>query len=76
MAHFYNGEPTDTFIVRRVGTCIYAEVHGRNEIENTSGVPVSDIVGNKAVATGSKLGLGSINWLGLTKALLEPFGHG
>lgn len=75
VAHFYNGESTNTFIVRRVGTCIYAEVHGRNETENTVDVPILDSVRNKAVAIGSKMGLGSLNWLGFTKALLEPFGQ-
>lgn len=73
VAHFYNEESTNTFIIRKVGTCIYAEVHGRNEIENTSEVPVLDISRNKAVAIGGKLGLGKINWLGFTQALLEPF---
>ncbi|SDF08932.1 hypothetical protein SAMN05421636_11151 [Pricia antarctica] len=73
VAHFYNGEASSTFIVRRVGTCIYAEVHGRNEIENTSTVPVMDTIRNKAVAIGSKLGIGNLNWLGFTQALLEPF---
>lgn len=72
VAHFYNEEASNTFIVRRVGTCIYAEVHGRNEIENTSDVPVLDLVRNKAIAIGSKHGLGSLNWLAFTQALLEP----
>lgn len=73
VAHFYNGEASSTFIVRRVGTCMYAEVHGRNEIENTSTVPVLDTIRNKAVAIGSKVGIGNLNWLGFTQALLEPF---
>jgi len=49
------------------------EVHGRNEIENISEVPVLDSVRNKVVAIGGKLGLGEINWQGFTKAMLEPF---
>ena len=73
IAHFYNGQATSTFIVKRIGTCIYAEVCGRNEIDNTTEVPVLDVVRNKAVAVGSKLGFGKLNWLGLTVALLEPF---
>lgn len=75
VAHFYDEEATSTFIIRRAGMCIYAEVHGRNEVGNTSGVPVLDTVRNKAVAIGAKFGLGHINWLGFTQALLEPFGH-
>jgi len=73
ISHFYTEESTNTFIVRRVGTCIYAEVHGRNERENTSDVPLMDSLRNKAVAVGGKLGLGKINWFGFTEALLKPF---
>ena len=73
VAHFYNKESTNTFIVRRIGTCIYVEIHGRNQIENTSDAPLLDIVRNKAVAIGSKFGIGSLNWIGFASALLEPF---
>ena len=73
VAHFYNKDSTNTFIVRRIGTCIYAEVHGRNQIENTSEGPILDIVRNKAIAIGSKFGFGSLNWIGFANALLEPF---
>jgi len=72
VAHFYTGESTNTFIVRRIGDCIYSQVHGRNEIENTSEVPLLDTVRNKAVAIGGKMGIADLNWLGFTKALLEP----
>lgn len=73
VAHFYSEASTNTFVIRSMGTCIYIEVHGRNEIENTSEVPVMDSVRNKAVAIGGKLGLGKINWEGFTQAFLEPF---
>lgn len=73
IAHFYTDAATNTFVVRQLGNCIYAEVHGRNEIENTSDVPLLDLARNKTVAVGSKLGIGNVNWLGFTKALLEPF---
>lgn len=73
VAHFYSGDSTNTFVIRRIGTCIYAEVHGRNETENTSGVSVLDAVRNKVVAIGGMLGLGKMNWQAFTKALLEPF---
>jgi len=73
IAHFYSEASTNTFVIRRVGACIYAEVHGRNETENTSEVPVLDTVRNKVVAIGGMLGLGEMNWQGFTMALLEPF---
>lgn len=72
VAHFYKGESTNTFIVRRIDKCIYIEVIGRNQLENTSDVPMLDLVRNKAVALGSKFGIGNLNWLGFTNALLEP----
>ena len=72
ISHFYNAEATNTFVIRRLGNCIYIEAHGRNQTENTSDVPLLDQVRNKAIAVGSKLGLGSLNWLGFTSALLEP----
>ncbi len=75
VAHFFTEESTNTFVVRRIGSCIYAEVHGRNEIENISDAPLLDTMRNKAVAIGSKIGLGDLNWLGFTKALLEPFNN-
>ncbi len=73
IAHFYTEDASNTFIVRKVGTCIYAEVHGRNELENSTNGPLMDNLRNKAVAVGSKVGLGNLNWLGFTKALLRPF---
>lgn len=73
VSHFYTEAATNTFIVRKVGTCIYAEVHGRNEVENVNEAPLLDKLRNNAVALGSKLGIGNLNWLGFTKALLEPF---
>ena len=73
VSHFYNQESTNTFIVRRLGTCIYAEVLGRNQIENTTDGPFLDIIRNKAIAIGSKIGFGSLNWMGFTQGLLEAF---
>ena len=73
IAHFYTEDASNTFIVRKVGTCIYAEVHGRNELENSTNGPLIDNLRNKAVAVGSKLGLGNLNWLGFTESLVKPF---
>ncbi len=71
IAHFYTKKSSNTFIVRRIGSCIYAEVHGRNEEENTANVPVLDTIRNKAITVGAKLGMGGLNWLLFTKALLK-----
>lgn len=71
-AHFYTSDSTNTLMVRRTGQCLYAEVHGRNEVENTSGVPPFDALRNKLVAKGGILGIGSLHWQRFTNALLEP----
>lgn len=73
IAHFYNDATTNTFIIRRIGNCLFAEVHGRNETDNVENLPFLDLVRNKAVAIGGKFGLGNLNWFGFTLALLEPF---
>lgn len=73
VAHFYKSSSSNTFIIRRIGNCIYTEVHGRNETQNTSDVPILDTARNKAVAIGSKMGIGNLNWVGFTNALLKPF---
>ncbi len=71
VAHFYTEASTNTFIIRRIGTCIYAEVHGRNQIQNTAEVPILDTMRNKAISVGANLGLGGLNWLAFTNALLK-----
>ncbi|AFL82548.1 hypothetical protein Aeqsu_3113 [Aequorivita sublithincola DSM 14238] len=70
---FYTEESTNTFIVRRIGTCIYAEVHGRNLQENSKDVPLTDLVRNKAIVIGSKIAIRNLKWVALTEALIEPF---
>lgn len=71
VAHFYTEKSSNTFVIRRVGTCIYAEVHGRNQVENTSAVPMLDTIRNKAIQVGASLGMGGLNWLGFADALLK-----
>ena len=73
VAHFYTEDASSTFIVRRFGTCIYAEVHGRNAVENCTDGDLLDNLRNKSVAIGSKLGIGNLNWLAFTESLLRPF---
>lgn len=72
IAHFFKENASNTFIIRRIGDCIYAEVHGRNETINISDVPLLDSIRNIGINMGSKIGLGGLNWLALTEALLEP----
>lgn len=75
VAHFFTSNSSNTFIIRRIGTCIYAEVHGRNEENNTSNVPVLDKIRNKAITVGAKLGLSGMNWQVFTNSLINPERH-
>lgn len=71
VAHFYDDKSSNTFVVRLIGMCMYSEVHGRNQIENTFYVLILDVVRNKAVAIGSRMRIERLNWLTLVIALAE-----
>lgn len=70
-AHFFTDDASSTFIVRREGNTIYAEVHGRNERANTNSENIIDKARNLIVATGAMLGLSEVQWKSLTKVLLN-----
>ena len=71
VAHFFNEDATSTFIVRRMGKRVSFSYHGRNEVSNTSEVPVIDKVRNAVVALGAEAGLSELFWSGLVKAMLQ-----
>lgn len=71
-AHFYTNEATSTFVVKRKGNTVTAEVHGRNEVPNTEATGLWDKVRDVAVAVGSILGLSNQQWKNLTEGLLKP----
>lgn len=71
VAHFFTNEATSTFIVRRNGNELSAEVHGRNEKPNIKGVDIKDTLRNTLVATGSVFGFSKIQWKKLTDGLME-----
>lgn len=69
-AHFYQAGGSNTFVVRRLGKSVFAEVYSRNlEVNNQQG-PLADKLRNTAVALGGKLGLSGINWQYFLKAFL------
>lgn len=72
-AHFYEDKASSTFIVKRLGNCVLAAVHGRNEQDNTDTGPLLDRTRNKLIAVGAKLGLGAIQWQAVTDAFVEPW---
>jgi len=71
VAHFFNEDATSTFIVRRKGLRVSFSYHGRNEVSNTSEVPVLDKMRNAVVALGAEAGLSAVFWSGLVKAMLQ-----
>ncbi|WP_299288670.1 hypothetical protein [uncultured Mucilaginibacter sp.] len=71
-AHFYTDDATSTFVVKRKGNTVSAEVHGRNEVPNTQTSGLWDTVRHVAVAVGSILGLSNQQWKNLTEGLIKP----
>ena len=70
-AHFFQDSATSTFQVKRVGTTLHAEVHGRNEQPNTATDQVLDNVRNTLVGWSAKLGLSFPQWKSLVSGLVE-----
>lgn len=71
IAHFFNGDATSTFIVRRKENRVSFSYHGRNEVSNTTEVATLDKVRNAVVALGAEVGLSDIFWASLVKAMLQ-----
>lgn len=69
--HFFKDAATSTFMVKRDGDHVFAEVHGRNEIPNVEAFAIKDKVRNVLVSLGSMLGLSAIQWKLLTKGIIN-----
>lgn len=70
-AHFLTDQATSTFQVKRIGSTIYAEEHGRNEVPNTDTDISLDNVRNTFVGWGAKVGFSYPQWKALVKGLLN-----
>lgn len=70
-AHFFTQSATSSFMVRRSGTTVSAEVHGRNEEANTGNDKLTDKIRNMIIGTGAKAGLSIIQWKKLVKGILN-----
>ncbi len=70
-AHFLQDEATSTFLIRRKGTVITAEEHGRNERPNISEGKLLDRGRNLIVGLAAKFGLSYPQWKMLVKGLLD-----
>lgn len=71
MAHFFGEDATSTFVVKRKGNTVSAEVHGRNEVPNLNADGVWDTIRHTVVALGAILGFSNHQWKNLTKGLIE-----
>jgi hypothetical protein len=69
VAHFLKSEATSTFIVARQGNKIAAEVHGRNELPNSSVASLIDKVRNTLIGIGAILGISILQWKLLTEGI-------
>jgi hypothetical protein len=70
-AHFFKEQATSTFMIRRSGSTISAEVHGRNEKPNVDTEQVKDKVRNALVGAASLLGFSLPQWKMLVKGLIK-----
>lgn len=70
-AHFFEQEATSSFIVKREGLRITAEVHGRNEKPNTENASLADAIRNTVISMGAQAGLSTIQWEKLVKGILN-----
>lgn len=70
-AHFFSEEATSTFIVKRSGKAVIAEIHGRNEKPNDDTESTIDTVRNKVVANLAMARFSDIQWKELCKGLLS-----
>jgi hypothetical protein len=71
VAHFFEPAATSSFIVRREGNTISAEVHGRNEKPNVKNDKLPDKLRNAVIGTAAAAGVGNIQWKNLAKGLLK-----
>jgi hypothetical protein len=72
IAHFFTDESTSTFLVKRRGVTVSAEVHGRNEVPNTHANNFWDTMRHVMVAMGAIFGFSKPQWKNLVDGLLDP----
>ena len=70
-AHFFDETATSNFLIKREGSKITAEVHGRNEEPNTEDLSVREKVRNFLVAVGGMIAGSKFQWKSLTEGLIK-----
>lgn len=71
IAHFFKDTARNYFIIKKEGTKITAEVHGRNEIPNCSNLPLLNKLRNFFIAHGGIFGMSKIQWEVWSKNILD-----
>lgn len=70
-AHFFTSDATSTFLVKRVGNSVFAEVHGRNESANNEQLGMLDNLRNTIVGGAAKIGLSYPQWKLLVEGVVR-----
>lgn len=71
VAHFFSGEATSCFMVKREQNTVTAAVYGRNEKPNTNAETIVDKARNAAIATGAVTGFSKLQWKSLVNGLVK-----
>ncbi|MEO8960605.1 MAG: hypothetical protein ABI325_01905 [Ginsengibacter sp.] len=71
VAHFFTGEATSTFIIRRDQNTVTSSYHGRNEILNTGTGKPLDKVRNVIMGGAALAGISEIQWDVLIRSFLK-----
>ena len=70
-AHFFHGNATSTFLLKKNDLVVTACYHGRNELPNTDDVSVQDKLRNTVVATLALTGISELQWKAFLEGLLK-----
>lgn len=71
VAHFFTNEASSTFQIKRNGTMVFAEIHGRNEIANNKTRSIIDNLRNTLIGWTAKLGMSYPQWKFLAEGLVK-----
>lgn len=71
VAHFLSDSATSSFVVKRKGTMVAAEVHGRNEKPNVEAESVLDKARNALAGTAAVALVSKYQWKSLVNGLLD-----
>lgn len=71
IAHFFHPQASSSFVIKRKGKTVYAEVHGRNEKPNTYISGFFNLLRNFFMAIGAMMGASKFQWKSLVNGLVK-----